>query len=187
MTDSEKSFGVVSSAEEISDSSAEETTTLEKLSVLMPIYNERWTLREIVTRVLSIDVSLEIELVAVDDNSDDGSWELLQELAEEDARILAIRHPENRGKGAAIRTAIDQMTGDVAVIQDADLEYDPNELPSMLEPILQNKADAVFGSRFVGHTRRILFFWHSLLNRGLTLICNMLNDLNLLCHNLRIS
>jgi glycosyltransferase involved in cell wall biosynthesis len=150
-----------------------------RLSVLMPIYNERWTLREIVGRVLSAAVPLEIELVAVDDGSSDGSWELLQELAAEDGRIRAIRHPRNRGKGAAVRTAIAEMTGEVAVLQDADLEYDPHEYPLLLRPILEGKADAVFGSRFCGHTRRVLFFWHSLLNKLLTLVSNMLNDLNL--------
>ena len=115
---------------------------LQKLSVLMPIYNERWTLREIVRRTLQSPVAMEIELVAVDDCSRDGSWELLQQLAADDARIKVFRHPRNRGKGAAIRTAIEQMTGDVAVIQDADLEYDPKEYPELLAPILEGKADA---------------------------------------------
>ncbi len=150
-----------------------------KLSVLMPVYNEQWTLPEIVRRVLSSPVPLEIELIAVDDASDDGSWDVLCWLAEEDPRIKVFRHPRNRGKGAAIRTAIERMSGDVAVIQDADLEYDPHEFPLLLEPILHGKADAVFGSRFTGHTRRVLFFWHSLFNRGLTLLSNVLNNLNL--------
>jgi glycosyltransferase involved in cell wall biosynthesis len=152
---------------------------LRKLSVLMPIYNERWTLREIVDRVLNSPVPLEIEVVAVDDASRDGSWDILQALANEDSRIKAIRHPANRGKGAAIRTAIEHMTGDVAVVQDADLEYDPNEYPLLLEPILQGNADAVFGSRFLGHTSRVHPFWHTLINRSLTLLSNMLNDLTL--------
>ena len=152
---------------------------LQKLSVLMPVYNERWTLREIIRQVLQSPVPLEIELVAVDDCSTDGSWDLLQELAALDPRIKAIRHPSNRGKGAAIRTAIDQMTGDVAVVQDADLEYDPNEYPTLLKPILDDKADAVFGSRFSGHSHRVLFFWHMVVNHILTIISNMLNDLNL--------
>jgi glycosyltransferase involved in cell wall biosynthesis len=150
-----------------------------KLSVLMPIYNERWTLAEIIRRVLTSPIPLEIDLVAVDDASTDGSWELLEQLAREDSRILPIRQPKNRGKGAAIRTAIAHMSGDVAVVQDADLEYDPQEYPLLLQPILQGKADAVFGSRFAGHTRRVLFFWHSLFNRALTFLSNMLNDLNL--------
>jgi glycosyltransferase involved in cell wall biosynthesis len=153
--------------------------SIKRLSVLMPVYNERWTLRDIVARVLSSPVPLELELIVVDDGSSDGSWELLQQLAREDGRIKVLRHPSNRGKGAAVRTAIGHITGEVAVIQDADLEYDPHEYPLLLKPILKGDADAVFGSRFVGHTRRVLFFWHSLLNRALTLLSNMLNDLNL--------
>lgn len=150
-----------------------------KLSVLMPIYNESWTLKEIVRRVLNAPLPLDIELIAVDDCSSDGSWEALNELAREDQRICPIRHPQNRGKGAAIRTAIKHITGDIAVIQDADLEYDPRDYSTLLEPLLEGKADAVFGSRFTGHSRRVLFFWHSLVNRGLTLMSNVLNNLNL--------
>ena len=150
-----------------------------KLSILMPVYNERWTLQEIVRRVFQAELPIDVELIAVDDGSTDGSWEILQEVARQDRRILALRHNRNRGKGAAVRTAIDHMTGDVAVVQDADWEYDPRELRLLLQPILEGKADAVFGSRFVGHPRRVLFFWHSLLNQMLTLMSNMLNDLNL--------
>lgn len=150
-----------------------------KLSVLMPVYNERWTLSEIVSRVLASPVGIEIELIIVDDASTDGSWELIQELAARDDRILALRHPHNRGKGAAIRTAIPHITGDVSIIQDADLEYDPDEYAVLLAPIVDGRADAVVGSRFAGHTRRVLFFWHSLANKLLTLISNMVNDLNL--------
>ena len=161
------------------DGRSEEPSKLQKLSVLMPIYNERWTLREIVTRVLSAQVPLEIELVAVDDCSTDGSWEELQELAKLDARIVAVRQPKNQGKASAIRTAIAQMTGEVAVIQDADLEYDPSDYVQMLAPILEQKADAVFGSRLAGNKRRVMSFWHSLANRVLTSAANVLNDLNL--------
>ena len=161
------------------DTSGGEEGSLRKLSVLMPIYNERWTLAEIVNRVLASPVELELELVAVDDCSSDGSWELLQELAAADSRIKPFRHARNNGKGSAIRTAISHMTGDVAVVQDADLEYNPDEFPVLLQPILDGKADAVFGSRFAGHSRRVLFFWHSVVNHGLTLLSNMLNDLNL--------
>jgi len=152
---------------------------ISKLSVLMPIYNERWTLREIVDRVLNAPVEQDIELIAVDDGSTDGSWEILQELAQADDRVVAVQHPKNRGKGAAIRTAIEQITGDVAVVQDADLEYDPCDFPKLLQPIVDGKADAVFGSRFAGHPRRVLLFWHSMVNRSLTLVSNLLNDLNL--------
>ncbi len=150
-----------------------------KLSVLMPIHNERWTLPAIVRRVLASPVDLEIELVAVDDGSTDGSRELIYQLAQQDERIKIVFHPTRRGKGAAVRTAIAHMTGDVAVIQDADLEYDPAEYPILLAPILAGDADAVYGSRFVGHSRRVLFFWHSLMNRCLTFLANLLNNLNL--------
>jgi glycosyltransferase involved in cell wall biosynthesis len=162
-----------------SESTNNASTDCRKLSVLMPIYNERWTLKEIIGRVLDAPVPLEIELIAVDDGSSDGSWELLTELAENEPRIVAVQHETNRGKGAAIRTAIDLVSGDIAVIQDADLEYDPADYALLLEPILSGKADAVFGSRFAGHSRRVLFFWHSLVNRALTTMCNLLNNLNL--------
>jgi glycosyltransferase involved in cell wall biosynthesis len=145
----------------------------------MPIYNERPTLRQIVDRVLSSPVPLEVELVAVDDCSCDGSWELLEELASADCRIRAIRHPRNRGKGAAVRTAIAAMSGEVAVIQDADLEYDPHEFPLLLAPILGGAADAVFGSRLAGPSRQVFSFWHSLANESLTLVSNLLNGQHL--------
>jgi glycosyltransferase involved in cell wall biosynthesis len=145
----------------------------------MPIYNERQTLEKIVHRVFTSPINLEIEIVAVDDASTDGSWELLQQLSNADPRLRVIRQPHNCGKGAAIRTAIQHMTGDVAVVQDADLEYDPHEYPLLLQPIIDDKADAVYGSRFIGQTRHVISFWHSLINRLLTLLSNMLNDLNL--------
>jgi len=151
-----------------------------KLSVLMPVYNESRTLRTIVGKVLGSPVDAEIELVCVDDCSKDNSLEILNELAEEDDRIKVIAQPENMGKGKAIRTAIDHMTGDVAIIQDADLEYDPNEYPIVLAPILEGRADAVYGSRFAAsEQRRVLFFWHALGNKLLTLLSNMANDINL--------
>ena len=123
----------------------------QKLSVLMPVFNERWTLAEIIRRVFDVDIPIDLELIVVDDGSDDGSWELLTELAADEPRIRAFRHKKNKGKGAAIRTAIEQITGDFAVIQDADLEYDPRDYNWLLEPLLQDKADAVFGSRFTGN------------------------------------
>ena len=151
-----------------------------KLSVLMPVHNEARTLRTIVRRVLDAPVEGEIELVAVDDGSTDRSLEILEELARGDDRIVVIRHPRNRGKGAAIRTAIAAMTGDVAVVQDSDLEYDPAEFPRLLKPIVEDRADAVFGSRFASSPeRRVLLYWHSLGNRLLTWFANVLNDLNL--------
>jgi glycosyltransferase involved in cell wall biosynthesis len=153
--------------------------TITKLSVLMPVHNERRTLGEIVRRVLAAPIPLEIELVAVDDGSDDGTRELLRQLAAADSRIRAIRHEHRRGKGAAVRTAIAAMAGEVAVIQDADLEYDPRDYPLLLRPILEGKADAVFGSRFTGPTRPAVFSWRGLANRALTVVSNLLNDLKL--------
>jgi glycosyltransferase involved in cell wall biosynthesis len=150
-----------------------------KLSVLMPLYNERWTLSTIISRVLAVPLPLELEVVVVDDGSSDGSWEGLQKLAATEPRIRAFRHERNRGKGAAVRTAIEHMTGDVAVFQDADLEYDPHDYLDLLVPILDGRADAVFGSRFAGHPRRVLYFWHSVANGLLTLFSNMANDVNL--------
>jgi glycosyltransferase involved in cell wall biosynthesis len=115
-----------------------------KLSVLMPIYNEARTLRTIVGKVLAAPVNVEVELVCVDDCSTDGSLAILEELAAEDQRIRVMAQPINMGKGKAIRTAIDNMTGDLAIIQDADLEYDPNEYPKVLAPVLDGHADAVY-------------------------------------------
>lgn len=153
---------------------------MKKLSVLMPIYNEARTLRTIVKRVLDSPVELEIELVCVDDCSSDDSLSILEELAAADSRITVIAQPQNMGKGKAIRTAINNMTGDIGIIQDADLEYDPNEYPKVIGPILNGDADAVYGSRFASsEVRRVLFFWHSLGNKLLTTLSNMANDLNL--------
>jgi glycosyltransferase involved in cell wall biosynthesis len=151
-----------------------------KLSVLMPVHNEARTLRTIVRRVLDAPVEGEIELVAVDDGSIDRSLEILEELARGDERIVVVHHPVNRGKGAAIRTAIAAMSGDIAIVQDSDLEYDPADFPRLLKPILDDRADAVFGSRFAASPeRRVLLYWHSLGNRLLTWFTNVLNDLNL--------
>jgi glycosyltransferase involved in cell wall biosynthesis len=150
------------------------------VSILMPVYNEARTLRRIVKAVLASPIDLPIELVCVDDCSRDRTPEILQELAAQDKRIKVVRHPVNRGKGAAIRTAIASMSGDIAIVQDADLEYDPAEIPRVLAPILEGKADAVFGSRFVaGPQRKILLFWHTVANRLLTLATNILNDINI--------
>ena len=151
-----------------------------KLSVLMPVYNEARTLPTILKRVLDAPVDLEIEIIAVDDASSDGSWRILSDAAVQDSRVHSLQHAENRGKGAAIRTAIEAMSGDIALIQDSDLEYDPAEYPRLLKPILEGRADAVFGSRFASSPeRRVLLYWHSLGNKFLTGLTNMLNDLNL--------
>ncbi len=153
-----------------------------KLSVLMPFYNERSTLDDILDRVFAAPLpdGLELEIVAVDDCSTDSSYAIACRRAEADPRLRVFRHAVNQGKGAAIRTAVEHATGDIALIQDADLEYDPQDYPRLLRPILNGDADAVYGSRFAASEyRRVLFFWHSVANRGLTMLSNMLTDLNL--------
>jgi glycosyltransferase involved in cell wall biosynthesis len=149
-----------------------------KLSVVMPVYNESATLREVVLKVLA--VPLEIELICVDDGSRDGSREILSELQAEHPQIRSVLQPKNMGKGAALRRGIQEATGDFVIIQDADLEYDPAEYPLMIEPLVQGKADVVFGSRFLGGApHRVLYFWHSVGNRLLTLLSNCLTNINL--------
>jgi glycosyltransferase involved in cell wall biosynthesis len=150
------------------------------LSVLIPVYNEARTLRTIIRRVLASPVGLPMELVCVDDGSRDGSPEILDALAADDPRIRVFRQPRNMGKGAAIIAAIGHMRGDIALIQDADLEYDPIDYPALVAPILEGKADAVFGSRFASASqRKILLYWHGVANHFLTWLTNILNDINL--------
>jgi len=148
------------------------------LSILIPVYNEAATVQEIISTVKTVVLPIEREIVIVDDFSTDGTREILANMCDESVKILY--HNQNRGKGAAIRTGLEAATGDIVVIQDADLEYDPNEFPTMLKPILDGKADAVYGSRFLGSgPNRVLFFWHMLGNRVLTLASNMFTNLNL--------
>ncbi len=147
-----------------------------KLSIVIPVYNEKDTILEVLDRVRKVDLPREV--IVVDDCSTDGTRELLESLpAEKDLQV--IFQPENKGKGAALRRGFSAVSGDIVVIQDADLEYDPAEYPALIEPILANKADVVYGSRFLGGPHRVLFFWHSLGNRILTTLSNMLTDLNL--------
>ena len=165
-----------------------------KLSVVMPVYNERATLREILRRVRSVPIPKEI--VVVEDCSTDGTREMLREIEQEHrARVeqtgsevdengvlnelRVFYHEENQGKGAALKTGFLHVTGDIVIVQDADLEYDPAEYPMLIQPILDGRADVVYGSRFIGETHRVLFFWHYVGNKVLTTISNMFTNLNL--------
>jgi glycosyltransferase involved in cell wall biosynthesis len=148
-----------------------------QLSIVIPAYNEEATLEEIVRRVERVPVDKEI--IVVDDSSVDDTPRIAGRL-EAEGRIRYLRHDRNQGKGAALRTGFAAARGDMVVVQDADLEYDPEELPALMAPILANKADVVFGSRFKGDgPHRVLYFWHSVANNLLTLASNMLTDLNL--------
>jgi glycosyltransferase involved in cell wall biosynthesis len=149
-----------------------------KLSVLIPIYNERETIEEVVRRVKEVPVDKEI--ICVDDCSSDGTRDILQRLADEGLIDQLVLQPKNQGKGAAIRAGVAKATGEAAIIQDADLEYDPREYKRLMGPIEQGKADAVYGSRFAGEgPHRVLYFWHYVGNKLLTLVSNMMTNLNL--------
>jgi glycosyltransferase involved in cell wall biosynthesis len=149
-----------------------------KLSVVIPVYNERATLRHLVERVLA--VPLELEVLCVDDGSRDGSREILAELQSQYPQVQVFLQPQNMGKGAALRRGIREATGEFVVIQDADMEYDPQDYPLLLGPLIQGKADVVYGSRFLGAApHRVLYFWHSVGNRLLTLLSNCLTNINL--------
>jgi glycosyltransferase involved in cell wall biosynthesis len=148
-----------------------------RLSVLVPVYNEAATVEASLRRLRAVPLAMEI--VCVDDASTDGTREVLERLRAEGVIDELVVHPRNMGKGAAVRSAIPRATGDVIVIQDADLEYDPFDLPRLLEPIADGRADAVFGSRFLGSPRRVLYFWHRVGNGLLTLLSNMFTNLNL--------
>lgn len=148
------------------------------LSVVMPVFNEESTVSSIISAVL--EQELVAELICVDDCSGDGTLAVLRKIAEGDPRIKVHAHAENRGKGAAVRTGIAQAAFPIVIIQDADLEYDPSEYPKILRPILDGRADVVFGSRFIGsEAHRVLYYWHSVGNKFLTLLSNMFTNLNL--------
>lgn len=147
-----------------------------KLSVLVPVYNERATIEKVVERVLAVDLGdLEREVILVDDGSTDGSREVLASL-EDPPLVRVFYHDVNQGKGAAVRTAMFRATGDIMLVQDADLEYDPRDYRIVLQPMLEGRADVVYGSRFLGGPRRAMLFWHMVGNHMLTLLTNVLYD-----------
>lgn len=150
-----------------------------KTSIVIPVYNEKATIDEIIDRVR--DVDLEKEIIIVDDASNDGTRDVLKMIDEKypDTEVRVYYHEKNQGKGAALRTGIEHIKGDIVLVQDADLEYDPRDYHKLLQPILENRADVVYGSRFLGGPHRVLFFWHYVANRFLTLLSNALNNINL--------
>jgi glycosyltransferase involved in cell wall biosynthesis len=147
------------------------------LSVLVPVYNERATIEVIIDQIQTVGVRKQV--ICVDDRSTDGTIEVLEKLRAQGRIDVLLRHEVNRGKGAAIRTALAASTGNVVIVQDADLEYDPADWPALLEPIVDGRADAVFGSRFLSGPHRVLYYWHSVGNWALTILSNMATNLNL--------
>ena len=148
-----------------------------KISVIIPVYNEAHTIKEIISRVQNVD--LEKEIIIVDDHSTDGTSEQLKDINAHYNNVQVMTHDRNQGKGAALRTGFAAAMGDIIIIQDADLEYDPREYQFLLEPILDGRADVVYGSRFLGGPHRVLFFWHYVGNKLLTLLADALSNLNL--------
>ncbi len=154
---------------------------IQTLSIVIPVYNECDLFLDVVERVESapLPAGMRRQIVIVDDCSTDGTTELLHRLSRRRPDLTIHFHPVNRGKGAALRTGFSLATGDIVLVQDADLEYDPNEYPQLLKPILDGRADVVFGSRFIGHAHRVLYYWHCVGNRFLTMLSNMFSNLNL--------
>lgn len=153
---------------------------LKTLSIIIPVYNEKATIYRVIESVTAVPLKVERELIIVDDFSRDGTREILQDLnPPAGTKLQVLLHDRNRGKGAAIRTGLELVTGDIVLVQDADLEYDPADYPHLLEPILTGRADVVFGNRFHGGPHRVLYFWHYQANRFLTTLANLLTNLNL--------
>jgi glycosyltransferase involved in cell wall biosynthesis len=151
-----------------------------KLSIVIPVYNEERTIQKLVETVLAVPLELEKELVIVDDCSKDHTFSIISELKEHHPSIQVFHNEKNSGKGSSVRRGIEEATGDIIIVQDADLEYDPNEYPKLLAPILQGDADVVYGSRFItSGPKRVLYFWHYIGNKILTLFSNMISNLNL--------
>lgn len=150
-----------------------------KLSIIIPVYNEVRTLDQLLARVDEVDVGMDKELVLVDDGSTDGTRDLFPALKQKYPSITVILHEKNQGKGAALRTGLTQASGDILLIQDADLEYDPRDYHILLQPIIEERADVVYGSRFAGGgAHRVLYFWHMLGNQIITLVSNMFTNMN---------
>jgi glycosyltransferase involved in cell wall biosynthesis len=151
-----------------------------KLSVVIPVYNESGTLENLIQRVSAVDYGCELEIVIVDDGSQDGSGDIAQSLSSRHGNLVFLRHEKNAGKGAALRTGFARASGDIVIVQDADLEYDPREIPSLIELIRDDIADVVFGSRFLSRgPHRVLYYRHYLANRMFTTLSNLLTNLNL--------
>ena len=151
-----------------------------KLSIVIPVYNEVNTLETLLDAVRAVDTGLEREIILVDDGSSDGTRDLLPKLAEKHADVVVELHEVNQGKGAALHTGFAKATGDLVLIQDADMEYDPKDYPALLKPILDERADVVYGSRFLGGgAHRVVYYWHSVGNKFLTTLSNMMTNINL--------
>ena len=155
--------------------------SINTLSIVIPVYNEKESIRKVLNRVVEAPSSgLIKEIIVVDDHSTDGTREILKEIPEGENGLRVFYHDRNRGKGAALRTGFAQTIGDIVIIQDADLEYDPREYPKLIAPILEGKADVVYGSRFAGgEEKRVLYYWHSVGNKILTTFSNMFTNINL--------